>query len=239
MNTCGYLEQEEKAAIHYMLEEKDGKVILSSKNAAKVFAMMANTPRYKTAARTRDKRSSAYWFDQWKTNGTLSENELFTLLKRLNAENSTRVSDSDLAVIKNNIIRQRYKLITDLKNADYALIDIITQDCEKIPFSFATKFCHYACLYMFDGAARDNFPIFDDIIRTHLGKYSEDWNTKRDDDSNRKLIRNQTPKELAQTAGGLGRFYRFYVDVISDLAEKHQISKTGVEQLIWFYHNGD
>lgn len=239
MNTYSYLEQEEKAAIHYMLEEKDGKVILSSKNAAKVFAIMANTPQYKMAARTKDKRSSAYWFNQWKTNGPLSENELFTLLKRLNAENSTRVSDSDLAVIKNNIIRQRDKLITDLKNADYEIIDMITRGCQKIPFSFATKFCHYTCMYMFDGAARDNFPIFDDIIRTHLGTYSEDWNTKKDDAANRKLIRHQTPKELAKTEGGLGRFYRFYVKAISDLAEKHQISKTGVEQLIWFYHNGN
>ena len=199
---------------------------------------MADTPNYKIAAKTGDERSSAYWFDQWKTNGTLSENELFTLLKRLNAENSTRVSDSDLAVIKNNIICQQDKLIADLKKPDYAVIDIITQDCQKKPFSFATKLCHYACLYMFNEAARDNFPIFDDIIRTHLGKYSEDWNTKKDDATNRKLVRNQTPKELAQTTGGLGRFYLFYVDVISDLAEKHHISKTGVEQLIWFYHNG-
>ena len=173
MNTGNYLKIEEEKAKNYMLKEKDGKVILSPENVAKVFAMMADTPNYKIAAKTGDERSSAYWFDQWKTNGTLSENELFTLLKRLNAENSTRVSDSDLAVIKNNIICQQDKLIADLKKPDYAVIDIITQDCQKKPFSFATKLCHYACLYMFNEAARDNFPIFDDIIRTHLGKYSE------------------------------------------------------------------
>ncbi|MBR6934834.1 MAG: hypothetical protein IKH41_05040 [Clostridia bacterium] len=229
---------EEAASKKYVLEEKDNKVVISKDNVAKVFAMMANSPQYKRAANIKkENSSSSYWFDQWKDR-ELSKDELIKLLTLLNAENSTHTSNEDIDQIKKNILGIKETLKTRLQNADLTLVQHIIDGCKNTPLSFATKFCHYACIYMFEDDARDNFPIFDDIMRKNLGKYSNAWETGK---TKGKLKRNLTPKELADSDSefGISDFYKFYRDCIQTIADENNVSKTGVEQLIWYYHNGN
>lgn len=263
------LMEEEAASKKYVLEEKDNKVVISKDNVAKVFAMMANSPQYKRAANINNENSSSRLFNNWKKDGYISIADLKFLLERLNAENSTHTYESDILQIRDNIIQIANGNIdkkTDndnikvdnikkcLEKARLCLVEEIIAKCNQTPLSFATKFCHYACVYMFKldenerdkldenerdrlDNARDNFPIFDDIMRKNLGKYSNAWETEK---TKGKLKRNFTPKELADSDSefGISDFYKFYRDCIKTIADENNVSKTGVEQLIWYYHNG-
>lgn len=240
MSKKDFLAEEERQKKKYMLATKDGKVEISLENVARVFAMMSNSPQYKKAENKDDEGSSAYWFAKWKKNKTISEDNLSSLLKCLNKENRTRVSKDGLEQIRDNILA-----VPDIKKAlgdpEHKVVETIIKipstitSRSKIHFSFATKFCHYACMYLLDGEARDNFPIFDDIMRQNLGKYSEKWDKAKIDGKPR---RNATYKDLAKTEDGLVDFYGFYVKSIEEVAQENGVSKTGVEQLIWYYHNG-
>ena len=232
MSKVDLLKKEEEQKEKYMLATKDGKVVISRDNVARVFAMMSNSPQYKKAENKEDKDSSAYWFAKWRKNKTISEDDLSSLLQCLNKENRARVSNEDLKQIKNSINIKSIK--GKLEKADYSLIETVIKNCSKIHFSFATKFCHYACLYLLDGEARDNFPIFDGIINQSLGNYSTAWNEQK---LAQNLCKNGTYEEIKEKMG-LKSFYKLYVNAISELAASAGVSKTGVEQLIWYYHNG-
>ena len=42
-------------------------------------------------------------------------------------------------------------------------------------FSFATKFCHYMAMYLFDGKNyADNFSIYDNVLDKAIRKYADD-----------------------------------------------------------------
>ena len=42
-------------------------------------------------------------------------------------------------------------------------------------YSFATKFCHYACINFYKGKTEaDNFPIIDNVVKTAFPKYAAD-----------------------------------------------------------------
>ena len=226
------LKKEEDQKKNYMLATKDGKVEISPENVARVFAMISNSPQYKKAEDTDNDDSSAYWFAKWKKNKTISEGDLLSLLQKLNKENRTRVSNRDLKRIRKRIDPNKIK--DRLQKADYSLIETIIENCTKTLFSFATKFCHYACMYLLEGEARDNFPIFDGIINQNLGTYSSTWINL---ESAQKLYKEGSYKSIKKEIG-LENFYKLYVNAISELATSAGVSKTGVEQLIWYYHNG-
>lgn len=232
MTKKDFLAEEERQKEKYMLAVENGKVVISPENVARVFAMMSNSPQYKKAENKDDESSSAYWFTQWKKNKTISKDDLLLLLQKLNKENRTRISNDDLKRIRKRInpneIRDR------LQKADYSLVETILEDCSKIYFSFATKFCHYACLYLLDGEARDNFPIFDRIMNQSLGNYSSTWDKL---ELAKSLCKDGSYTVIKEKIG-LKNFYKLYVNTISELATSAGVSKTGVEQLIWYYHNG-
>lgn len=234
-----FLESEETRSEKYKLNAKDGKVIISSDNVSKVFAMVSDSPQYKCSCRINDKTTAAYLYIQWKESRTITDDDLLTLLERLNRENNTRVDGNTLKEMTNRISNKLTEVESALKKPDYAIIETIakTGSGQKTPFSLATKFCHYACMFLLDGEARDNFPIFDSIVRKNLGRYSETWE-KACFVGTRKHLRNLegyselTPEELTFV-------YSTYVEALKELAKKHGVSKTGVEQLIWYYHNGN
>ena len=237
-NYVSFLEAEENNTDVYTLErDKNGKVIISSDNVSKVFAMMAESPQYKKATRINDNKSSAYLFYKWKKNHTINEEDLLELLSRLNKENSTRVSGNDLEAMRDIIVDDLISVLSKLEKSDYSIISTIISKCDKTPFSFATKFCHYACMFLLDGEERDNFPIFDVVMRKNLGKYSETWENAYIEGKKSYLKNVEGYSSLSSIQ--LIKMYESYAKAISELAKMNNVSKTGVEQLIWYYHNGD
>lgn len=90
--------------------------------------------------------------------------------------------------------------------------------------SFASKFCHYACFYLFEGSERqDNFSIHDNILRTVLPWYLEYYNIKIN--------------------GSLTKYevYRKAVDSVREKANQNGneiTSRNGFDHLLWYYHKG-
>ena len=88
-------------------------------------------------------------------------------------------------------------------------------------FSFASKFCHYACYYMFAGEKeQDNYPISDDILKTIVPFYQRYLKTESHD--------------LAS--------YDEYVYEIDDIrlaASKMYrvlLSRNAIDHLLWYFH---
>ena len=91
--------------------------------------------------------------------------------------------------------------------------------------SFASKFCHYACLYVFKGNKEaDNFSIYDKILETVLPWY---WSRFK-------------VGELKKS----GKFnYEEYSEVIDEIRIEnskngYMISRNGLDHLLWYYHKG-
>lgn len=86
--------------------------------------------------------------------------------------------------------------------------------------SFASKFCHYACFYVFEGTKyQDNYSIYDGILKTVLPLYLGYFKVKRDYD-------------LSDY-----KDYRLAVDAVRE-ASGIEISRNGFDHLLWYYHKG-
>lgn len=86
--------------------------------------------------------------------------------------------------------------------------------------SFASKFCHYACFYIFEGTEfQDNYSICDSILKKVLPLYMCYYGIAQKFDIN-----------------DYGE-YRAAVDTIRD-ASGIEISRNGFDHLLWYYHKG-
>lgn len=85
--------------------------------------------------------------------------------------------------------------------------------------SFASKFCHYACFYIFEGTKyQDNYSIYDRILKTVLPWYLGYFGIEQFNLDNY-------------------RDYRMAVDGIRDVSGI-EISRNGFDHLLWYYHKG-
>ena len=83
--------------------------------------------------------------------------------------------------------------------------------------SFASKFCHYACMYLFDNTdAQDNFSIYDNVISSVLPYYAEYYKLPK-------------PKELKNYVN----YHKLIGDIIRESGD--QISRNGFDHLLWYY----
>lgn len=93
--------------------------------------------------------------------------------------------------------------------------------------SFASKFCHYVCRYVFEGKKEaDNFSIYDKVLVTVLPQYWE-------------FFGEPSPKKKS------GKYdYKEYSDLIDLIRKKnamktgYMISRNGLDHLLWYYHKG-
>lgn len=99
---------------------------------------------------------------------------------------------------------------------------------ERKSYSFTTKFCHYACYYLFDGKPeQDNFSIYDDILGKSVGAYAQHYDIDNIP-HNKKDFQN----------------YATYSKVIDNIRLKaaeetgYLISRNGFDHLLWYYHKG-
>lgn len=121
---------------------------------------------------------------------------------------------------------------------NYELISLISEktepeDLEKYNarsnYSFATKFCHYACFYFFDDQNeqyQDNFAIFDDVMENAIMKYVEHYN-----------IRTLDNKKITKTGLKTYKTFIYVVDKVIE-ASKTDISRNGFDHLLWYYYKG-
>ena len=91
----------------------------------------------------------------------------------------------------------------------------------RVNVSFGSKFCHYACYYLFEGQDyQDNYSIYDYIVRTVLPWYlsyykiEEKYDLEKYDE------------------------YRMAVDKIRERSSCSPISRNGFDHLLWYFHKG-
>lgn len=152
-------------------------------------------------------------------------------VESVDRENSTHLNADKCGrqEITDRICRfDRDEFVKCLEDPDYndmALIREISritsaEERARRNLSFASKFCHYACFYVFEGTEnQDNYSIYDKILKTvlplYLGYYkiesSYDLNDYKD--------------------------YRMAVDSIRK-ASGIEISRNGFDHLLWYYHKG-
>ncbi|MBQ4371360.1 MAG: hypothetical protein II803_03000, partial [Firmicutes bacterium] len=89
--------------------------------------------------------------------------------------------------------------------------------------SFASKFCHFACLYLFDDEKQDNYSIYDSILKKVLPMYLDYYGIKE-----------------KYNLDEYGEYCQAIDMVRMKAAAKTRktISRNGFDQLLWFYHKG-
>lgn len=232
-------------------------VKLTSDNVARVEAMIRTDSDYKDSSDINKKilidkngkvkyiGSSSYWLRQLKelldsseiqsSEGFTYEQVIGNLVIAIDNENSTHLNSDNVGrqAVKNKIISiSKNQLIEYLKypNEKYELVNIIQtpkENGERNHLSFATKFCHYTCQYLFkDQEIEDNYSIYDNVLKKALPKYIK-----------RYLNEDVDSKEYENDYC----LYMRYIDRIRNEAEKLykiKISRNGFDHLLWYYHKG-
>ncbi|MBR5939766.1 MAG: hypothetical protein IKZ88_00785 [Neisseriaceae bacterium] len=229
-------------------------VCLTRDNVAIVEAMIRNDSAYILSSDKNAKPvnkngkqkyggSSAYWMSLLKkvllSNESENEYSYEEIIKyaveSVDRENSTHLNADGhgRSEITDRLKKfNREELIECLKNPDYKEMKLVKEiakktSAEKKPrenISFASKFCHYACFYIFEGTDyQDNYSIYDNILRKALPLYLDYYEIREQYDL----------KDYGQ--------YRNAVDAIrkkSGIKTGTEISRNGFDHLLWYYHKG-
>ncbi len=240
---------------YYMLErdKEDNLVILNYENALKVEAMIRSDVNFKKAydvtkgpngkGKSKYIGSSAYWGERLKNYFWENKNDdkeykevIENFVDAVDNENSTHLSTNDgRKAVKDIIMKIGKQLYQYLRDANYDLVDIIDnpKDKETHRYSFATKFCHYACYYIFkdtDSKKADNFAIFDSILEKYLPLYFEKY------DINWSKV---NYREKGNYSKFIEDFNKLKKTVNKTLANDEQITLNDIDHIIWYYHRGN
>ena len=204
-------------------------------------------PLFKRNHEMKYRGSSTYWMIQLKKYVITHEKTDYSyediikyVVESLDSENSTHINSDNMGreVIEHRIVHFGVdRMLEGLKNPDgLELFDIIQQNTGKESQekgrhnpSFASKFCHYACMHLFDGTRyQDNYPIYDNVICSVLPLYQRYYGTKKHTFS----IYTQTPDDR------IPGLYREYTAEIDEIIEKSGagISRNAFDHLLWYYH---
>ena len=234
----------------------EGIVKIKVENVAKVDTMIKNDSAYIRSGDELSKpvkskkgnikypESSAYWITQLKdilikeykesSDNYTYEECIKESINAIDRENSTHLNADGVGrnEISERIMRiKRDKMISFLKEPEkdnYELIRVIGESTTggRKNFSFATKFCHYMCFYLFKGKKeQDNFSIYDGVLANALPKYCEKYNIEFEQ------------KKFKDN-------YNIYLEITNRIRNKTQkeygekISRNGFDHLIWYFHKG-
>lgn len=208
----------------------------------------------------RFKGSSAYWFnifqgklDKISNDSKLdcidnNENIIFNLVSAIDSENSTHLNAHPkgyTGIDGRTEITNRIMGITKgdftyyLSNpttSEFKLYKILAEETKagrKNP-SFASKFCHYSCMYLFkeNDGRRDNYSIYDGILREVIPHYATRYKVNLSEEYE-DAIKN---KDI--------NVYPLYWGIVGNIIEKayeetgDKISRNGFDHLLWYYHKG-
>ena len=229
-------------------KEKDGVEIaeLTSRNVHIAEAMIMQDSRYSKSAYVNNMESTAHWMNKLK--GILCDNKEVTdeyyktvIIKAVEAVdkdntthlNADKVGRKQISDRLCNIPKEDLKeFLANPEGTGYKLIEIISKETTgtnkpRRNISFASKFCHYAAFYLFDGQEQqDNFSIYDEVLRKAIKKYIEFYNIKAD-------LSSITGEKKVE--GYIA--YQNAVDAVIENA-KNQISRNGFDHLVWYYYKG-
>jgi hypothetical protein len=224
-------------------------VKLTQDNVAKVESNIKNDSVYNNCAdvtKFPSKKyggSSAYWISkikpyifQCEKNDFFYKQYVGEIVSAIDRENSTHLN-ADLvgrSEITNRIVNiNKRDLLNYLmlpKSTNYKIIDIIKNKTSRgrENLSFATKFCHFMCIYLFaeDGKYQDNFSIYDNVLVKILPKYIKKYNINQN------------------MFGDFKRNYKNYIAIIDEIRyraemESHElISRNGFDHLLWYFYKG-
>lgn len=221
----------DNVAIVESMIRNDSAYIMSSSKEAK--------PLYKKNNKIKYGGSTAYWMTQLKR--LLMENEVPTdysyeeiikcAVESVDRENSTHLNADKIGrseITKRIQEFDRNELVECLKNPNYKDMLLVKEisritSAEYRPrknVSFASKFCHYACFYIFENTEyQDNYSIYDNILKKALPLYLSYYRI------NKKYNLND---------------YIQYCRAVDDIRENCgvEISRNGFDHLLWYYHKG-
>ena len=230
-----------------MLElDEGGLVILSTENVAKVEAMIKTDSAYSSHSDESNDKSSASLFEKLKSeifNAPLSSKlektskaTIYNIVCTLDLENGTRLSTDGVGreEISDRVSSLAIEdFINYLKNPEkLELFDLISKKTtyknaknqkHRTNQSFASKFCHYACFYLFEGLPeQDNYSIYDNVLKKVLPKYMQKYN----------ICFSNKNENLND--------YRVYRKIVDEIISKSKsnISRNGFDHLLWYYHKG-
>lgn len=229
------------------IKYKDKTIVkLSKNNVAIAEAMIRNDSDYIVMYDTSAKGSGAYWlsklkevYEAEKRGKKTKESEVKEIIENavvsIDIENSTHLNADKVGrkEISARILKvyKAGKLFDLLKNPgeEYALLNIIAEKTNpndkcihgRTNLSFASKFCHYASFFIFEGKKeQDNYSIWDSILRKAIPLYLDyyDMNLKEYNLMN----------------------YCDYQRAIADIIVKsgERISRNGFDHLLWYYYKG-
>lgn len=165
----------------------------------------------------------------------------------VDAENSTHINADSVGreQLTSRIVSLGKDLLTQLKNTkDYPLIKLISKQTEpdgrtyklktgevkeispRENFSFATKFCHYACFFIFednDTEYRDSYSIYDYVVSNALKEHYDFVDIERD--------------SIEMSDNFYVEKYRNYQRKVDDI-RGDIVSRNGFDHLIWYYYKG-
>lgn len=225
-------------------------VKLTHENVAKVEAMIRNDSDYLAAGNKEyaptDKYSgsTAYWASE--LCGIFSNNNesnwtedviVEGFIRAVDRDNSTHLNADGVGIEQTvekvlSILHTRlYDLLRNPEKNNYELIRILsaptkikaddTKHKSRENYSFATKFSHYACFYLFEGEKeQDNFSIYDYVVASALPFYASYYGIPY----NRDAMKNYT------------QYIRMVDSVI--YASGAKISRNGFDHLLWYYFKG-
>lgn len=214
--------------------DEKGMIALTEKNVKFVSAILSIDSTYK-AAETGLTGSAQELFH---TYGITTERELLTQqVKALNKENSTHLYVADGL----NLTVERIMSISNLKERLIKRDETIVKEiASAVPgrnnFSFATKYCTFACRYSLDKPYDDGYCIYDKVLEQTIPYYA--WRFLRE-----KHIK-RTQSTLRETIAEK-RDYKRYIDLIDRIinasAEEidYKISHKDFDHLLWYCYKGD
>ena len=229
-HTLARLTRDNVAIVEAMIRNDSAYIHSNDVNAA---------PTYNKTGGIKYGGSSAYWMTKLReillAKKADSEYSYDTIIKgaveSVDRENSTHlnadrcgrqeITDRLLAFDPTELVR----CLREPEYEDMKLIRVIARKTSaakgaRTNLSFASKFCHYASFYVFEGTEyQDNYSIYDGILKTVLPWYLAYYRIKEAFDLND---------------------YKDYREAIDSVraASGNEISRNGFDHLLWYYHKG-
>ncbi len=219
----------------FIKKDKKGHVRLTEDNATKIEALIRFNPRYGKTTNEENDKCAMSLIKKLKTDERLYKDgeHIRNIIGRINSENSTRMSTNDMDDLRDIIVGiPKDDLLKMLKNdnGEYELIDILareTKQDKRANFSFATKFCHYMCFYLFDEEKekkyQDNYSIYDNNVINTISDYRK----------NKEKIPRYDKESTKESPAQYYKNYQIIIDKI--LARKHdKISRNAFDHILWY-----
>ena len=220
----------------YVLDLDDnGMVALTKKNADFIDGILAIDSAYSVSQSE----------ELFKENGITQDETI--LLQQINAvdrENSTHLHVDDAITDITKVISEIENLENKLKTRDFRIVDDIATASKRKNYSFATKFCAYACRFCFDEPYDDNYSIYDKVVAQVIPYYALRYCGNRDYYIRPKRKNCYYKSKYPDAIGGEDG-YKNYSNLIDSIIEAgygktgYRLSRNQFDHILWYANKGN